>query len=280
MDRERLAAIFRDTRDRYETDIRLRSAVCRSGFDARIYQPSDPIKLPEPKAQQAKLSVVNARTFACAKSILDSNPTLRVAVLNFASATNPGGGVLGGSSAQEECLCRCSTLYPTLDQQRFWNEYYHYHRVRGDIRYNDACIYSPDVVVFKSDELYPELLPEDEWYTVDVITCAAPNLMRPSFYDPENGVPHTVSAEELYDIHVSRTRRICEVAAANGVDALVLGAFGCGAFLNDPWVVASAFKRVLPEVSGYFDVLAFAIYSRPGGGAVNLKAFSQTLLGE
>ena len=105
----------------------------------------------------------------------------KVCVLNFASATNSGGGVIKGSSAQEEAICRCSTLYPNLKEQRMWNQFYAPHRRAHDPLHNDDCIYTPGVMVFKSDTDYPQLLPEEKWYSVNVLTCAAPNLReRPS----------------------------------------------------------------------------------------------------
>ena len=167
-----LARIFFDTRNRYETDPKLREAVYRSTIEARLYRPDDEIGLPTADERRPRLQISDYRSFAAAKRLLGEDPSRHVAVLNFASATNPGGGVINGSRAQEESLCRCSTLYPTLDQQRFWNDYYLYHRELGDIRYTDACIYSPGIVVFKDDGFYPEPLPEDEWFTTASFTEA------------------------------------------------------------------------------------------------------------
>lgn len=268
----KLAAIFSDTRNRYETVPRLREAVFRSAGATQLYRADDSIELPTPRAERARVAVSTGRTFFTARRLLEEKPERRVVVHNFASATNPGGGVINGSAAQEESLCRCSTLYPTLDQQRLWDDYYLYHREQGDTRYDDACIYSPGVVVFKDDETYPEPLPEDEWYTVDVITCAAPNLRHHPF-----ARTHDVGEDELYAIHLSRAKRIFGVCAANGADALVLGAFGCGAFQNDPWVVARAYRDVLDEMAGYFEVIEFAVFCAPGRETENFRAFSQTI---
>jgi uncharacterized protein (TIGR02452 family) len=273
----KLALIFNDTQKHYDTNERLRSAVEHAQAEAQIYLPDEPVQLPaiSDAASAPKLTISGRRTFEAAKQLLEENPAAHVAVLNFASATNPGGGVLHGSSAQEESLCRCSTLYPTLDQRRFWDAYYHPHRAAGDVRYTDACIYTPDVVVFKSDDDYPELLPESEWFEVDVVTCAAPNLWH-SFSRARNPLAdtaQTVDDEELYRIHVSRGRRICEVAAAHGVDTLVLGAFGCGAFRNNPQVVARAYRAVLEEMGPYFERVEFAIFCMPGRESENYRAF-------
>ena len=100
----------------------------------------------------------------------------KVAVLNFASATNPGGGVTRGASAQEECLCRCSGLYSSLNVPETWDLFYTPHRKSKNPIHNDDIIYTPSVTVFKTDTVNPALMQEKDWYKVDIITCAAPNL--------------------------------------------------------------------------------------------------------
>ena len=111
-----------------------------------------------------------------------------------------------------------------------------------------------------------------------MITCAAPNLrQRPgNMYNLDQSAPVVVSPEELLALHKSRARHILTVAASKGVDAIVLGAFGCGAFQNDPTVVAEAYKSVLQEFNGYFSLIEFAIYCRPRETA-NYDAFSRVL---
>ena len=66
----------------------------------------------------------------------------KVCVLNFASAGNPGGGVEKGATAQEECLCRCSNLYPCLKTQEMWNGFYKPHRNARNPIHNDDIIYT------------------------------------------------------------------------------------------------------------------------------------------
>ena len=202
----------------------------------------------------------------------------RIAVLNFASATTPGGGVTKGSSAQEESLCRCSTLYPALTSNALWDAYYSVNRAARNPLYTDALIYSPGVTICKTDDQFPERLEQSDWVEVDVITCAAPNLrQRPgNQYNLDQSAPVVVSPEELLALHKNRARHILTVAASKGVDAIVLGAFGCGAFQNDPTVVAEAYKDVLEEMKGYFSLIEFAIYCRPRETA-NYDAFSRIL---
>ena len=202
----------------------------------------------------------------------------KITVLNFASATNPGGGVKTGSSAQEESLCRCSTLYPTLTQNWLWECYYQKNRDAHDNRHTDACIYSPGVVICKTDEAWPERMEEKDWVTVDVISCSAPNLRRrPSnAYNSDYGAPATMTSADLYKLHLKRAKHILHIAAANKAEALVLGAFGCGAFANDPKTVAEAYRDALQDYKRYFQCIEFAVYCRVDE-TENYDAFKRTL---
>ena len=126
---------------------------------------------------------------------------------------------------------------------------------------------------------YPQTLPESAWQTLDVITCAAPNLReRPSnrMNAGDGDVRVEISAADLQTLHERRLRRILDVAAANGAEAIVLGAFGCGAFRNDPKVVAAAAKTVVADYLHAFRAIEFAVYCRPGDSA-NYDAFVNAL---
>ncbi len=214
---------------------------------------------------KTKVTVTPQRTFEAAQDLLIRYPGSRAAVLNFASATNPGGGVTRGSSAQEEALCRCSTLYPCLTTPELDEGYYQYHRDLSDVRYTDACIYVPDVQIIKTDTDVPQRLPENKWQAVDVICCAAPNLRERPYnkMNPGQGKAIRVTPEELLGLHRRRAYKILSVAAANNVECLVLGAFGCGAFKNDPNIVARAYRDIFPEFDGYFHEIRFAVYCPP-----------------
>ena len=103
------------------------------------------------------------------------------------------------------------------------------------------------MVVFKSDTAKPKLLREEEWYKVNVVTCAAPNLrlMPSNAMNTGDGVKRAkISDKDLYDLHVKRLTRIMDIAVAGGNEVVILGAFGCGAFENNPEVVAKASKTV------------------------------------
>ena len=273
-----LIDVFEDTEKWYQTDEVLKEAVTQSIKGTKLYMEGE---LPEIKseksAENTAVTVGKYRTFETAQYYKRKYPDLKVGVLNFASATNPGGGVTKGSRAQEEALCRCSTLYPTLTIDTLWKNYYKFHRDRNDTRYTDACIYTPDVMVIKSDTDEPQRLPQDKWIKVDVLTCAAPNLrLRPNNkYNPNAGKHIAVSNDELYDIHISRAKQILTVAAYHEIDVLILGAFGCGAFQNDPNIVAKAYANVIPQFNGYFKEINFAVYCPPNKGSENYTAFAR-----
>ena len=262
--RTRLIEIFEDTQKFYNTDPALISAVNASKAGTRLYDVGATISFPEVMEKTGEITVTRSKTFEAAMRLSKKYYGKKIAVLNFASASNPGGGVTHGSSAQEESLCRCSTLYPTLTQGFLWNHYYTVNRANGDVLHTDACIYSPDIVICKTDSDYPERMEQKDWCTVDVITCAAPNLRNEpaNLYNLENGEPVCILPDELREIHEKRARQILAVAAENRVDILVLGAFGCGAFRNDPKVVAKAYRNVLAEYGKCFDLVEFAIYCR------------------
>ena len=166
----------------------------------------------------------------------------KVVSLNFASATQPGGGFLTGARAQEEYLCRSSALYLAIKDSQM----YAYHRREGHKRYSDAMIYSPDVPVFRDDE--HELLPKP--YLASFITSAAPLTKH----------LHPEELTLVADILRKRIWKILTVAQAHGHDSLVLGAWGCGAFGNDGNQVAALFKWALAEdFKGAFKEVTFAI---------------------
>ena len=213
-------------------------------------------------SSQAEIIVSKKRSFEAASAYRNK----RVCVHNFASATNPGGGVTKGSSAQEECLCRCSTLYFNLNTSEMWSGFYAQHRSAQNPIHNDDCIYTPAVTVFKTDTAEPKMMPEKDWFKVNVVTCAAPNLrLQPSnaMNSGDGNQRVKMSDRELYELHVKRLGRIMDVAVAGGNEVIILGAFGCGAFENDPEVVARAAKCVVEKYRDCFETIEFAIYCSP-----------------
>lgn len=193
-------------------------------------------------------------------------PHGKVAVLNFANPENPGGGVQLGAMAQEECLCRSSNLYTCISNPNVFDEYYGYHRSIRSNFYTDRLIYTKNVTVFKDDSVVPQMLPETNWFDVDVITCAAPYLAKRK---------HTNGAA-LFNLFKSRVKNIFEAARDNNVDYLILGAFGCGAFKNPPLIVAEAFLQTIKEQNYLKDFKQIVFAIKPTGtDCPNLSTFSR-----
>jgi uncharacterized protein (TIGR02452 family) len=138
--------------------------------------------------------------------------------------------------------------------------------------HNDDIIYTPNVAILRNDDY--DWLPEPVF--IDVITCAAPNLREKNIskYNQEREPAPDISPEELKALHVSRARQILSAAAQEFVEVVILGAFGCGAFRNDPKVVASAYKEVVPEFRKRFKAIEFAVYCR-GADTENYEAFKE-----
>jgi uncharacterized protein (TIGR02452 family) len=189
------------------------------------------------------IEIVNDTTLAVGARLASAGS--KAAMLNFASATSPGGGFLQGARAQEESLARSSGLFACLQDHPM----YEFHRTAEGNRdglYTRYALYSPDVPVFRRDD--GELL--DEPWLCDILTCAAVNASRAT-------VPHgdAVISSEMQD----RIRRALHVFAISGRDTLVLGAWGCGAFRNDANMVAAHFRDALR--GPFNDVFARVVFA-------------------
>lgn len=227
---------------------RIRAAV----DGTRLYLPDDPVPTPPTGSRPPAIEVTRESTLAATRRLAVDGD---VAALNFASAKNPGGGFRTGARAQEESLARASALFPCLAAVP---EYYEFHRAQRDLLYSDRVIYSPRVPVFRDDD--GRLL--DEPYEVSILTAAAPNRGAVLRNQPD-------SADRIPAVLTARAWRVLEVAAAHGQRRLVLGAWGCGVFRNDPNVVAASFAEALARAAGWFDQVVFAVLDRTPGAQVH-----------
>ena len=277
MGRDENVTVFKDTERICKTNPKLSESVKKVTASQKLILEGDTLADQKKDIYEdpAKVVVSKKRTYEAAAGYKGQH----VAVHNFASASNPGGGVVNGASAQEECLCRCSGLYFNLNTRAMWDGFYQPHRDAHDPIHNDDIIYTPGVTVFKTDTAMPELMPESDWYDVDVITCAAPNLRnQPSNkYNTGDGNKQTVMKDkDLLALHEKRLRRILEVALSEGCDTIILGAFGCGAFQNNPEVVAQANRNVIKDYLHAFKNIEFAVYCSPRDDR-NFKIFERVL---
>ena len=167
-------------------------------------------------------------------------------VMNFANARHSGGGYLTGANAQEEALCRQSTLYASINSREA-NQMYAANQNVRDFD-TDYLLVSPCVEVFRNRDLSFRERP----FTTSVVTMAAPNRM---------GRARDISDDRLREYYRHRIRQMLCVAVSRKIHTITLGAWGCGAFRNDPREVAAAFKYVLVDegLADAFEAVVFAI---------------------
>lgn len=273
MSKENNVEIFEDTRRQCEQNEKLKTAIIQATNRQQIIFETDNVTVTaEPRyAEKAKVIVSKKRSYEAAAEYKG----MKTCVHNFASSTTPGGGVARGSSAQEECLCRTSTLYFCINEQDMWDNFYFPHRNELDNIHNGDLIFTPGVIVMKTDTAMPKMMQEKDWYSVDVITLAAPRLKGGGRFAEK---PRIVTEKELLDIHENRMRRFYDVAKANNEEVLILGAFGCGAYMNPANVVAQAMKNVIQDYLYDFKVIEFAVYCPPQDDT-NFKTFDRVLKG-
>lgn len=226
--------------------VEIGEAVRRAVASTVEYRPGDavPTKAPGGGRFATRISVVNGTSLASARAMADRG--VSPLVLNFASAKNPGGGFLNGARAQEESLARSSALYACLEGRAM----YPHHRASSDAMYSSWMIWSPEVPVVRDDES-GDLL--EAPYACTFLTAPAPNAKVVLERDPHR-------AEEVDRVMRARVARSLEIARAHGHTHLVLGAWGCGVFGNDPEVVADAYGSELEGAfAGVFEEVVFAV---------------------
>ena len=174
--RQERIEVFQDTLNWIENDIELSASVIYSKEHTKIYWEDDYPEFDSAKAHDTEITVTQDRSYQAAMRLAAENEGSRIAVMNFANAFHAGGGVVKGASAQEECLCRTSTLYPLLYQRTLRDTFYKHHHTLKTPKATDALIYTEDVVICKTDEDLPRRMPREQWVNVDVITVAAPDL--------------------------------------------------------------------------------------------------------
>jgi uncharacterized protein (TIGR02452 family) len=213
------------------------SDVAHALREKRSLPPDAELPAPPGEFAEMRIQVANETTMGAARRLVERG--LPTAALNFANGVHPGGGFLQGARAQEEGLCRASALFATLDGDPM----YEAHRRRRDYASSDWVILSPDVPFFRTDRGTPL---ESPW-RLSILTSAAPVASR-------EGQPRSGGL-----LH-ARTLRVLAIARAYRYEALVLGAWGCGAFENDPVRTARDFHDALAgPFRGAFREVLFAI---------------------
>jgi uncharacterized protein (TIGR02452 family) len=194
------------------------------------------------KRESDSIEYANEDTVSAIFRLREENPDKKICALNFASYKNPGGKFLEGSRAQEESLCHESTLYNVLES--FKRDFYEINkRHLNHALYRDNLLYSPDILFLRdSKECF-----------CDIITCAAPNRTAARRYQ-------NIPDEWTIGVLIGRINHILNIAYCKEVDILILGAYGCGVFGNDPCGVSTLFNLFLADrYKNCFDKIVFAI---------------------
>ena len=234
----------------------------------RVYSPDELASLRSVADEDSnpRIEVIDATAQIAAKSLSNESTGQKspVAILNFAAAKNPGGGFLYGNRAQEEELCLCSGLYNCLQRCK---AYYEANEQEASFLYTDYAIYSPAVPFFKTSSQGNRFeLP----FLASVITSAAPNTKAFLQDEPDE-------TEALEQAFLRRWQNVLCIARDQGVTRLLLGAWGCGAFGGDPFLVAKTAKRAIGEYGKGFQSIVFAIPNFGHRSELNFRAFQRTL---
>lgn len=218
----------------------------------KLYKPKDSDEIIkgvyEELKESTEIEVTNQTTLDATRALIREGYE-DVLCLNFASAKNPGGGFLGGSQAQEESIARSTGLY-NCQIKSF--EYYEVNRATESCIYTDYMIYSPNVPIIKNEE-------GDNLETIEhcgIITAPAVNTGVVRRKEPEK-------ISEIEKVMKRRIRKVLSISLENNHKTIVLGAWGCGVFQNDPKDIAKYFKEIIEgEYKNRFRKIIFAIYSR------------------
>ncbi len=209
------------------------------------------LNIPDSSSVATRLEVSGETTLEAARRLVQELTLTKVACLNFASARNAGGGFQSGSQAQEESLARSSGLYRSQGRAR---AYYEANRDCESYLYTDHIIFSPEVPVFRDDS--GQLL--EQPYTVSMITAPAVNAGALRQKEPD-------ATAEIGPVMRRRAGYVLAVAQAHACEHLILGAWGCGVFKNDPEEVAAVFAELLLDDGPYarvFGTIVFAVLDR------------------
>ena len=191
----------------------------------------------------------------------------RRCVLNFANAYLPGGGVLKGFSAQEEDLCRRSSLHLSLTSDEA-EIFYLNNKACPNLFNDNSIILSPNVLVLK-DGKYDLLVNP---YNTAVVTMPAPNLMSKQaeglkkdlqalYYDEFEREEFLIDLKaRMSNVMKGKMRRVLSCMLGNGYFDIVLGAWGAGAFGHNAYNIAKLFKSIISEeFEGCFRTVVFAV---------------------
>lgn len=207
--------------------------------------------------QFCKVEVTDSRLPDIVKLAKENRPDCRIGMGCYISAWHPGGSVIRGGEGCEENLCRCSTLYPCLNNDYLREEYYVRNRSGNGESYMDSCIYIPDVIYFKDDvEAELNIMKQEEWFNLDVICCAWTEaakrnrvwVMEEDLYGKDWSCLHVEIPESRLEQWL---KNVLLVASMQKIDVLILEGLEGITYMED------IIKKVLREYEHSFQAVYF-----------------------
>jgi uncharacterized protein (TIGR02452 family) len=238
-----LISVFEDT---FEFSENMLNSVTTKHTFSEIITPQKII------SSKKNIKVINTDSVS---ALVEYSKEGKTCVLNMASYKHPGGGVKNGARAQEECLFRCSNLTHVVKELHY------------PLKTNE-CLYTENAVFFK--DFYYDYMDD---ILVDVVTIAAINLNSFSKYDDIQ------KDLDYMNVTKNKIRLMLSLAIKNDVKNIILGAFGCGVFNNDPQIMSNLFHEILIRegYSNYFDNVVFAIINDHNSVGNNFDIFNKNL---
>lgn len=237
--KERAAAHVKEMDERYGAEVE------RSVKNSVIYGGSG--KAPQKNAEKADTEIIVLNVDSTEAVMRNAD----AALLNFASYRHAGGGFITGAWAQEEAICHDSTLYNVL--RRFESFYAENEKSLDRSLYTDRAVFSPGIIFERAGKAAE----------CSVITCAAPNYSAAR----SRGVTQSENEKAL----TKRVDFVISIAEEQGCDTVILGAWGCGVFGQDPRIVARLFKERLGA-----SAIRRAVFAIPGQNN-NYTSFKEVL---
>jgi uncharacterized protein (TIGR02452 family) len=220
--------------------------------------------------QQTKYFFTEMDTFTAAvaeieRLLAEGKTDPSVMIVNFASNYRPGGGYKNGASAQEEDLFRCSTL-PLSLAPHYKNKNFYPINDPSTARVN--ALYTPHVHIIRKRDY--KFMNEEEIhdYKVRVCTVAALNCkdrLNAAYFSESGDCSFTKAG---YTATMGRIGSMLQMAAIHKVDSLVLGAFGCGVFRNNPASISEIYASLMKTYHNTIPKIVYAVI-----GDANVKAF-------
>ena len=174
-------------------------------------------------------------------------PGYKISILNFANGKYPGGGYINGAIAQEEDICRkLPEFYTSLLYSKFKSMHTCYPFGAATKKRYSSVLWTDNVLI-KRDKNLNYITDKNKWKSIGIVSAAAPNINGNDYYD-NSEINKTVNNIFITPVKFSNT------------NILILGAWGCGAFGNNPVKIAKLFRdAILNGMASKYTIICFAI---------------------